>query len=528
MIRWIPAALTLILVLFGGYLGAKRGFQKSIIRLISLAAATGLFLSLLPLCAEQLLLRLAEAKGIEAETINELSAAYFTRFLPPDSASILAGPAGAVLLTLSIPVLIAVLYWPVHFLSWIIYLTIVAALPPAKRRLWKKSRKNPVGKLCGSILGIASSFFSSIITLLPFIVAGTVIEHTGKEVLPEEYGIREAAACYYDSPLSVFMKQSGIEPFALMLNRTTATVSYESRNYLNQEELIILLPELKAVSDTYVTYTSSNLWNASFISNLHSALTQFYELPYWTDSDKLLLFMDAKNTLLPKLSGIDGFAEQILQHMDYEHFDLLKSDTEIYFECINTFIARENTDQTLSGFQNNLNYETAEQLARNLCRLSDSDTVLPAWINYLTNELTKGKIPKLMDGEVFRFEVVKQEEQNTPASSDSVLPKTSGSSTSKTETYSPDSGDSSFDKNSSFEETAELTVYETYVKPLLKLLFLIETPEKENYSSFRQRVFDTLADLKNNPLIGIWNYTTLHNYSRSRLSLPLEGTSAEN
>ena len=63
------------------------------------------------------------------------------------------------------------------------------------------------------------------------------------------------------------------------------------------------------------------------------------------------------------------------------------------------------------------------------------------------------------------------------------------------------------------------TLYEIYLEPLLNLLYQIRFPETDNFSVFRKNVFDLLVKLQKNPFIGIWNYTTLHNYSRSQLSI---------
>lgn len=499
MISFIPVILTFILVIFGGYIGLKRGFQKSIIRVITLLAVLILFLNLLPLFTEQLLFSFAKWTKLYTQSdqsLDFLIQKQLTPYFSSENVALLSKPIYATLLSCAIPYFIAVFYLPVHFLSWIIYLTMIAALPPSKRRQWKKSSKNGISKFSGSLIGMACALFSSMFLLFPFIINSKILQQIKQPFLEEHSNIQEIAACYMNSPIAPFYQTIGLEQFALELNRFHATVTVDSKTYLNERELPIWLPELSTLSNIY-TNLALNKQNTMLLSNLHSALTQFYEFPYFKDQDKLLILKDIKYLMLNSLYEIETMTEQseiivqFLRQMEYEDFSLLKADTEIYFEILDYFMSADDLNILLSD-QN-----TTQILSKQICRLSNAPVLLPVWINYLVDKLTNSKIPKLIDGETFRAELIKLETDSIPVFQNQSLQQ--------------------FKKTmqTSFTET----LYKSYLEPLLDLLYQIRLPETDNFSVFRKNIFDLLVKLQKNPLIGIWNYTALHNYSRSQLSI---------
>ncbi len=499
MISFIPVILTFILVVFGGYIGLKRGFQKSIIRVITLLTVLILFLNLLPFFTEQLLLSFAKWTKLHTQSeqsLNFLIQKQLTPYFSSENTALLSKPIYATLLSCAIPYFIAIFYLPVHFLSWIIYLTIIVALPPSKRRQWKKSSKNGISKFSGSLISMVCALFSSMFLLFPFIINSKILQQIKQPFLEEQSNIQEVAACYMNSPIAPFYQTIGLEQFALEVNRFHATVTVDSKTYLNERELPIWLSELFTLSNIYTNLTSDKT-DTIVLSNLHSAFTQFYEFPYFKDQDKLSILKDIKHLMLSFLHGTGMITEQsemivqFLKQMEYEDFSLLKADTEIYFEILDYFLSFDEPNVLLSD-QNH-----AQILSKQICRLSNAPVLLPVWINYLVDKLTNSKIPKLIDGETFRAELVKLETDSTPVFQNQTLQQ--------------------FKKTmqNSFTET----LYEIYLEPLLNLLYQIRFPETDNFSVFRKNVFDLLVKLQKNPLIGIWNYTTLHNYSRSQLSI---------
>lgn len=488
----ILVILTLMLLAFGGYLGFRRGFQKSVIRMITLFAVLTIAFFLIPFFAEQTLLSLAQQINPSTRPFDQLDlfiqkqlCSYFSL----ESAALLSKPIKGTLLSASIPCLITVCYLPLLILSWIIYLTIIAALPPAKRRLWKKSRKKTITKLSGSVIGIVLGLLSSMILLLPLIVSNKITEQTSKNLWSNApSSLKKIAVCYTNSPLSQVYHAIGLEQLALDLNQFHSVITVDSQTYFNETDVPIWLSELNVLSDmkNYLTQKENKFPFAS----LHSAIDQFYEFPYFKDQEKLLILNDVKYLLLNFFHGTGGIAEKFLRQMEYNDLALLKKDTKIYFKLSESLVSPDLTQTLLS------NSTTAKEIAKQICGLSNAPVLLPIWINYVAQELTNDKIPKLIDGETFRSELNQLEMDSVPVFQNQ----------SKTQ------------KNNTSQTFMIEDLYESYLQPLLDLLYQIQLPDTKDFSSFRKTVFDSLAKLKKNPLIEIWNYTALHNYSRAKLS----------
>ncbi|MGN0505472.1 MAG: hypothetical protein ACI4FZ_02870 [Lachnospiraceae bacterium] len=455
---------TVILAVLGGFFGFRRGIAKEGVRLALWAVVFTCFCFLLPFAAEQLPVFLAGKFGLSVADTEQLVAELLKKsgILRRDTYLIL--PAAALLRSVLVPFLTVGFYWISWLLSGLVYLPVVRlCFKENENEKWKAA-----SKAAGLVFGIVFALFGGMLTLYPEARLSTAIkEGDTSEMLSEKSAVVASFNnCYEGTPAQMIYRYTGMEWLAGKVHTalTGTVITEEGQNFWAEVPKAVSF-----CSGAYGVYSQMKEPQAAE-TGLRQQMVQtaesYFSFGFLSEENSLLLLRHltaelenrSEEKIVAKLFGWVEFNSRAQVIGDIGTFGALLELLQ------NQGILEAVQEQTAVV----LDRETGTAMIEELYLLSNAETVVPEFLNFIYSQLMEGEAEELLRTEQFVLD----------------------------------------------EQTKE-NVTEV-VDVMCRLSVLLEDTASFTAEQ-KKEALDTIKELKDNEAVGLKNYTTLLRCIMNRL-----------
>lgn len=379
----------LIFIAVGGFCGFRRGLAKEGIRLALHAAIFIGVCFLLPMAAEAVPVAFAGRFGMSVSDTEQLAAEFLKKaeFLKRDIYLIL--PAAALLRSFLLPFLVILFFWGSWLLSGLLYIIVFLFFQKEKKE------KKAASKAAGLLLGVAASLFGGMLTLYPVAAFSMALsEGDAARTVSAESAVALLEDSYQKTPVQILYRYTGMEWLA---GRTHSALAGMVTDHAGQNFWAELPKAVRLCSGTYGAYSciTGTLTSETGLQPYVSQMAEsYFSFGFLSEENALVLLRHLKAAPERLMGG--ELAEKLSGWIVVSDKEQVVRDLSVYAALLEMFldhgISGEVQQEQLSVL---FSRENAKELMEILYTLSNADTAVPEFFNFLYAKMTAGEATEL-------------------------------------------------------------------------------------------------------------------------------------
>ncbi len=383
MLSIILLIATVIIVAIGAVCGFGRGILKQGVRAVLWGVLFVCSCFFIPEIAEKLPLWIAERFEITAVDVEQVIAELLKKVEILRKETYLIIPLADFVRTLLVPLIAVAFFWASGLVSWILYL--VAAL------FLNKATENQglVSQLTGMLAGIFLSLLCGAVTIYPLAsVSSAIREGDAEQILCGEFEIVETVEkAYAGTPVKLVYQFTGTEWLAEAIHRLVSTVTVSEASARIWDELPGLVKLGSNGWQIYSLATDTASEGGSVKESAEQTVEAYFSLDFISEENQLLLLKRIKTAI--------GAAEEelisgLLGWLPVQSKEQVTKDVSVYAGVLDSLRTEGILDAMLEGRLLNITEETGTAVINTLYGLSNAETVVPEFINFLYAGVVSG------------------------------------------------------------------------------------------------------------------------------------------